>query len=208
MQEAFHLVEEMTKIFICIVLIDHQETYLNIPEAIRSIRLMDKSNIFFSIELWKALCISLNVRCQDMVSHKWHTPLPQRTRMKCKIANVILGIQNRQYSCFNLHNAMIQTWLAIGTHGWTYLCMKHRCKFPHMCKLSMVRLSFVAMITNSSRTARISHASFTWSQSVWDNVNDDHVICFETWPLDRTVVIGPYRWLALATNKAIAWRSL
>ena len=66
-------------------------------------------------------------------------------------------------------------------------------------------LSFVAMITNSSRTARISHASFTRSQSVSDNVNDNHVICFETRPLDRIVVIGPYRWSALATNKVIAY---
>ena len=33
---------------------------------------------------------------------------------------------------------MIQAWLAIGTHGWTYLCMKHRCKLPHICKLGVV----------------------------------------------------------------------
>ena len=50
-------------------------------------------------------------------------------------------------------------------------------------------------------TAKISWAFFTHSQSVSDNVNADHGICFETWLLRRIVVIGPYQWSAVATNK-------
>lgn len=49
----------------------------------------------------------------------------------------------------------------------------------------------VAMITHG-HTARILHASITRSQSILENVNDDHCMCFETWPSCRIVVIGLY----------------
>ena len=70
-----------------------------------------------------------------------------------------------------------------------------------------MRLNLVVMITYSSHTAKISHASFTRSQSVSNNVNASHVICFVTRPLHWIVVIGPYRWSALATNKLMGYYS-
>ena len=33
------------------------------------------------------------------------------------------------------------------------------------------------------------------------SVNADHCMFFKTWPLHQIVVIGPYQWSALATNK-------
>lgn len=68
-----------------------------------------------------------------------------------------------------------------------------------------MRVSLIAVITYSSHTAKISHASFTCSQSASESVNADHIICFETWPLDRIVVMGPYQWSALATNKVMGY---
>ena len=65
----------------------------------------------------------------------------------------------------------------------------------------------VAMIT-CGHTARILHASITCSQSILENVNADHRMCFETWPSHQIVVIGPYRWSAPAINKLMDFLSL
>jgi hypothetical protein len=62
----------------------------------------------------------------------------------------------------------------------------------------------VAMIT-CGHTARILHASITCSQSISENVNADHSMCFETWPSCQIAVIGLYRWSAPATNKLMGY---
>ena len=64
----------------------------------------------------------------------------------------------------------------------------------------------VAVIARG-HTARISHASVTCSQSILENVNADHGMCFETRPSRRIVVIGPYQWSAAAMNKLMDYAS-
>jgi len=65
----------------------------------------------------------------------------------------------------------------------------------------IVGVSNCVVILTCRRTARISHASITRSQSISESVNADHSMCFETQPSCWIVVIGPYQWSAAVINK-------